>query len=130
MTGSAFKAMDFVVGCLSYEKGGGLEEGGLEIGPEGRAADFFFTRLDCAGVAQTHFSRVAILLDRVVMQARAPIWTFPIFMIFCVFFWRRFGLRRRGPNTHLRENVSNCCVLVALFSIKCSGRYNIRKAQF
>jgi hypothetical protein len=28
MTGSAFKAMDVVVACLSYEKGGGLEEGG------------------------------------------------------------------------------------------------------
>ena len=39
MTGSAFKAMDVVVGCLSYEKGGGLEEGGLKIRPEGRAAD-------------------------------------------------------------------------------------------
>ena len=41
MTGSAFKAMDVVVGCLSYEKGGGLEEGGLKIGPDGRPADFF-----------------------------------------------------------------------------------------
>ena len=40
MTGSAFKAMDVVVGCLSYEMGGGLEEGGLQIRPEGRAADF------------------------------------------------------------------------------------------
>ena len=39
MTGSAFKAMDVVVGCLSYEKGGGLEEGGLNIGPHGRPAD-------------------------------------------------------------------------------------------
>jgi hypothetical protein len=39
MTGSAFKAMDVVVACLSYEKGGGLEEGGLEIRPERRAAD-------------------------------------------------------------------------------------------
>ena len=39
MTGSAFKAMDVVVACLSYEKGGGLEEGGLEIGPDGRPAD-------------------------------------------------------------------------------------------
>ena len=29
MTGSAFKAMDVVVACLSYEMGGGLEEGGL-----------------------------------------------------------------------------------------------------
>ena len=45
----------------------------------------FFTRLDCAGVAQTHFGRVAILLDRVIMQARAPIWTFPTFLRFCVF---------------------------------------------
>ena len=41
MTGSAFKAMDVVVGCLSYEKGGGLEEGGLEIRPHRRAANFF-----------------------------------------------------------------------------------------
>ena len=39
MTGSAFKAMDVVVACLSYEKGGGLEEGGLNIGPERRPAD-------------------------------------------------------------------------------------------
>ena len=39
MTGSAFKAMDVVVACLSYEKGGGLEEGGLEIRPRGRPAD-------------------------------------------------------------------------------------------
>ena len=39
MTGSAFKAMDVVVACLSYEKGGGLEEGGLNIGPQRRAAD-------------------------------------------------------------------------------------------
>ena len=39
MTGSAFKAMDVVVACLSYEMGGGLEEGGLKIGPGGRAAD-------------------------------------------------------------------------------------------
>ena len=39
MTGSAFKAMDVVVGCLSYEMGGGLEEGGLNIRPHGRAAD-------------------------------------------------------------------------------------------
>ena len=41
MTGSAFKAMDVVVGCLSYEKGGGLEEGGQKIGPDRRPADFF-----------------------------------------------------------------------------------------
>ena len=40
MTGSAFKAMDVVVVCLSYEKGGGLEEGGLKIGPRWRPADF------------------------------------------------------------------------------------------
>ena len=39
MTGSAFKAMDVVVACLSYEKGGGLEERGLNIRPDGRAAD-------------------------------------------------------------------------------------------
>ena len=41
MTGSAFKAMDVVVACLSYEKGGGLEEGGLEIDPGRREADLF-----------------------------------------------------------------------------------------
>ena len=40
MTGSAYKAMDVVVACLSYEKGGGLEEGGLNIRPGGRPADF------------------------------------------------------------------------------------------
>ena len=40
MTGSAFKAMDVVVACLSYEMGGGLEEGGLKIRPDRRAADF------------------------------------------------------------------------------------------
>ena len=39
MTGSAFKAMDVVVACLSYEMGGGLEEGGLNIGPHRRPAD-------------------------------------------------------------------------------------------
>ena len=39
MTGSAFKAMDVVVACLSSEMGGGLEEGGLKIRPDGRAAD-------------------------------------------------------------------------------------------
>ena len=39
MTGSAFKAMDVVVACLSYEMGGGLEEGGLQIRPHRRAAD-------------------------------------------------------------------------------------------
>ena len=38
MTGSLIKAMDVVVGSLSYEKGGGLEEGELKIGPEWRAA--------------------------------------------------------------------------------------------
>ena len=41
MTGSAFKAMDVVVACLSSEKGGGLEEGGRKIAPEGRVADLF-----------------------------------------------------------------------------------------
>ena len=39
MTGSASKAMDVVVACLSYEMGGGLEEGGLEIRTDGRPAD-------------------------------------------------------------------------------------------
>ena len=39
MTGSASKAMDVVVACLSYGMGAGLEEGGLEIRPGGRAAD-------------------------------------------------------------------------------------------
>jgi hypothetical protein len=44
MTGSAFKAMDVVVACLSYEKGGGLEEGGLQIGPGPEAGGFSLTR--------------------------------------------------------------------------------------
>ena len=39
MTGSAFKAMEVVVACLSYEMGGGLVEGGLQIGPHRKAAD-------------------------------------------------------------------------------------------
>ena len=39
MTGSAFKAMDVVVACVSVKKGGGLEEGGLEIDPDRREAD-------------------------------------------------------------------------------------------
>ena len=39
MTGSAFEAMDVVGGCLSYEMGGGLEEGGLEIRRDRRPAD-------------------------------------------------------------------------------------------
>ena len=55
MTGSAFKAMDVVVACLSYEKGGGLEEGGLQIRPQARAADFLRSDLDCAGVVQITF---------------------------------------------------------------------------
>ena len=71
--------MDVVVACLSYEMGGGLEEGGLQIGPGRRPADLFFTCLDCTGVAQAHFGRIATLLDRVIMQARAPFWTFPVF---------------------------------------------------
>ena len=55
MTGSAFKAMDVVVACLSYEKGGGLEEGALNIGPQGRAADLFRSGLDRAGAIQISF---------------------------------------------------------------------------
>ena len=39
MAGSAFKAMDVVVAYLSYEKVGGLEKGGLKIGPHRRPAD-------------------------------------------------------------------------------------------
>ena len=39
MTGSALQAMDVVVACVSVEKGGGLEEGGLEIGPGRGEAD-------------------------------------------------------------------------------------------
>ena len=40
-TGSAFKAMDVVVACLSYEMGGGLEEGGLPKNVlQKRPADF------------------------------------------------------------------------------------------
>ena len=31
--------------CLFVEKGGGLEEGGLEVDPEGRAADLFLVLL-------------------------------------------------------------------------------------
>ena len=55
MTGSAFKAMDVVVACLSSEKGGGLEEGGLQIGPRGRPADCFSSHLDCTGMVQITF---------------------------------------------------------------------------
>ena len=55
MTGSAFKAMDVVVGSLSYEKGGGLEEGGLQIGPHRRPADYFRSHLDAAGSIQITF---------------------------------------------------------------------------
>ena len=41
MTGSAFKAMDVVVACLSYEMGRGLEEGGLPKNVlQKRPADF------------------------------------------------------------------------------------------
>ena len=41
MTGSAFKAMDVVVACVSYEMGGGLEEGGLPKNVlQKRPADF------------------------------------------------------------------------------------------
>ena len=53
MTGSSFKVMDIVVACLSYEKEGGLEEVGLKIGPEGRAADDgkrFYSDRRCSGV--------------------------------------------------------------------------------
>jgi hypothetical protein len=39
MTGSAFEAMDVGVGSWSQELGGGLEEGGLEIGPQRRPSD-------------------------------------------------------------------------------------------
>ena len=64
-------------------------------------------------------------LDRVIMQARAPISTFSLFSCFCVFFTRRFGLRRRGPNTHSSQNSSICGVLDVLVLIKWlgSGKY-------
>ena len=55
MTRSALKAMDVVVACLSYEKGGGLEEGGLNIGPDGMPADFFRSHLDCTRMVQITF---------------------------------------------------------------------------
>ena len=55
MTGSASKAMDVVVGCLSYEKGGGLEEGGLEIRPHRRPVDLLGSYLDCTGMLQIIF---------------------------------------------------------------------------
>ena len=46
MTGSAFKAMDVVVAYLSLEMGGGLEEGGLQIGPQGRQRIFLVVALN------------------------------------------------------------------------------------
>ena len=55
MTGSAFKAMDVVVGCLSYEMGGGLEEGGLKIGPGRRPADFFEVIWTAPAWSKSHF---------------------------------------------------------------------------
>jgi hypothetical protein len=59
------------------------------------------------------------------MQARAPISTFSLFSCFSVFFTRRFGLRRRGPNTHSSQNSSICGVLDVLVLIKWlgSGKY-------
>ena len=39
MTGSAFQVMDVVVAIWRKQKGGGLEEGGLNAGPERRPAD-------------------------------------------------------------------------------------------
>ncbi len=33
--------------CFFVEKGGGLEEGGLEIDPDGRAADYFLVLFGC-----------------------------------------------------------------------------------
>ena len=39
MTGSAFQALDVVVACWRKQKGGGLEEGGLQVGPDRREAD-------------------------------------------------------------------------------------------
>ena len=43
--------MDVVVACVSVEKGGGLEEGGLEIHPGGREADLFFHFLGSLGLS-------------------------------------------------------------------------------
>ena len=45
--GKRFPAMDVVEPCYSVEKGGGLEEGGLEIHPERRDADSFFMFFRC-----------------------------------------------------------------------------------
>ena len=39
--GKRSPAMDVVESCLSSEKGGGLEEGGLGAAPAGRDADLF-----------------------------------------------------------------------------------------
>ena len=63
MTGSAFKAMDVVVACLSYEKGGGLEEGGLNIRPEGRAAFFVGGSKSMAGAVFSSLVRKSIISD-------------------------------------------------------------------
>ena len=37
--GKRSPAMDVVVACLSYEKGGGLEEGGLRVAPHRSVPD-------------------------------------------------------------------------------------------
>ena len=67
-------------------KGGGVPgRGGSKSEPDDRVADFFLTRLDCAGVAQTHFRRIIAFRERVIMQARAPISTFSIFLCFSAF---------------------------------------------
>ena len=44
MTGSAFTAVDVVVASWRKQKGGGLEEGGLQVHP-GRPPGGFFGRL-------------------------------------------------------------------------------------
>ena len=82
---SAFKAMDVVVACLSLEKGGGLEEGGLKIGPGGRGADFSRSDLDSAGIANPHFS--GEIKSQVLDRNLDPFW---------VPFWVPFGLLLGG----------------------------------
>ena len=62
------------------------------------------------------------------MQARAPISTFYLFSCFSVFFTRRFGLRRRGPNAHSSQNSSIFNVLVALFLIRRLGASKYTKS--
>ena len=61
--GKRFQAMDVVVACVSSEKGGGPEEGGLEIHPGGRAADYFGGSKSVAGAVFSALSRKNRILD-------------------------------------------------------------------